>query len=314
MNHITIAQININSLRNKFSFLCEAVGRNIDILLVTETKLDSSFLSAQFQMHGYTTPYRLDRNTNGGGLLLYLREDIPSKKIDNVDFDTGLEAMFIEINIRKIKWLISFSYNPHKADIKNHLKAIGKNLDSQSSKYDNFIALGDFNAEPTEITMSDFMEVYNFINLTKGPTCFKNPNKPYCIDLILTNRKKQFMPSDGVSDFHKMVVTVLKSYFRKREAKMIKYRNNKNFCNDNFRQQLLEELNKSSVSVSNLAKFNACVLEVFNKETPIKKKFIRANEEPFMIRKLKKAIMIRSRLRNTFLKHPTNENKRNYRK
>ena len=118
MNCITIAQININSLRNKFSFLCEAVSVNIDILLVTETKLDSSFPSAQFHMHGYTTRYRLDRSANGGGFLLYVREDIPYKKIDNVDFDTGLEAMLIKINIRKTKWLISCSYNPHKADIK----------------------------------------------------------------------------------------------------------------------------------------------------------------------------------------------------
>ena len=85
MNRITTAQININSLRNKFSFLCEAVRGNIDILLVTEIKLDSSFPCAQFQMHGYTNPYRLDRNANDGGI----REDIPSKKIDNVDFDTG---------------------------------------------------------------------------------------------------------------------------------------------------------------------------------------------------------------------------------
>ena len=76
----------------------------------------------------------------------------------------------------------------------------------------------------------------------------------------------------------------------------------------------MEELNKSFITVSDLAKFNACVLEVFNKEAPIKKKYLRANEAPFMNRKLKKAIIIRSRLRNTFLKHPTNENKKNYRK
>ena len=107
-----------------------------------------------------------------------------------MDFGTGLEAMFIEINIRKIKWLISCSYNLHKADMKNYSKAIGKNLDSKSSKYDTLFALGDFNPEPTEIAMSDFVEVYNFKNLTKRPTCFKNSSKPSCIDLILTNRKK----------------------------------------------------------------------------------------------------------------------------
>ena len=82
-----------------------------------------------------------------------------------------------------------------------------------------------------------------------------------------------------------MVVTVLKSYFSKREAKNIKYRSNKSFCNVSFRQQL-EELNKSFINVSDLAKFNAPVLEVLNKEAPIKKKFIRANEVPFINRKL----------------------------
>ena len=109
--------------------------------------------------------------------------------------------------------------------------------------------------------MNDFMEVFNFKSLTKGPTCFKNtnkrinffknPSKPSCMDLILTNRKKKFMPSAliemGGSDFYKMVVTILKSYFRKTEAKIIKYRSNKNFCNDCFRQQLLEELKKSKI-------------------------------------------------------------------
>ena len=93
--------------------------------------------------------------------------------------------------------------------------------------------------------------------------------------------KKQFMPcaliKKGVSDFHKMIVNVLKSCFRKREAKFIKYRSNKKFCNDSFKQQLLEDLNKSCVSVSDLAKFNACVFEVLHKEALIKKKFIRAN-------------------------------------
>ena len=104
--------------------------------------------------------------------------------------------------------------------------------------------------------MSNFMEVYNFKNLTKGSTCFKNPNKLSCIGFISTNRKKQFMPcaliETGISDFHKMTVTVLRSHFRKREAKIIKYRSNKNFCKDSFRQQLLGELNNSFISVSDL--------------------------------------------------------------
>ena len=63
--------------------------------MVTETKIDSSFPSAQFQMHGYTTPYRLDRNANGGGLLLYVREDIPTKKIYN---ETPIKKKLVRAN------------------------------------------------------------------------------------------------------------------------------------------------------------------------------------------------------------------------
>ena len=74
-NRLIIAQLNINSLRNKFDSLVEILHSNGDILLISETKIDSSFPTAQFKVEGYTT-YRLDRNSNGGGILLYVREDI----------------------------------------------------------------------------------------------------------------------------------------------------------------------------------------------------------------------------------------------
>ena len=72
--------------------------------------------------------------------------------------------MLLEITTRKI--------NPHKADRKIHLIALGKNLDLQTSKYENFIIMGDFNAEPSETALSDFMDIYNLKNLLKHPTCF----------------------------------------------------------------------------------------------------------------------------------------------
>ena len=64
---VVIGQININSLRNKFDCLSSLISGNIDILLITETKLDNSFPEAQFHIEGFASPYRLDRNANGGG-------------------------------------------------------------------------------------------------------------------------------------------------------------------------------------------------------------------------------------------------------
>ena len=55
----------------------ELIKDKIDIFLISETKLDSSFPSGQFVIQSYSTPFRLDRNQNEGGLLLYVREDIP---------------------------------------------------------------------------------------------------------------------------------------------------------------------------------------------------------------------------------------------
>ena len=58
--------------------------------------------------------------------------------------------MFIEINLRKKKWLLCVSCNPHKALIGKHLQAVGKNLDLCSGRYENDIIMGDFNTEPIE--------------------------------------------------------------------------------------------------------------------------------------------------------------------
>ena len=73
-NRLIIAQLNINSLRNKFDSLVRMLHNNPDILLIFESKIDSSFPNAQFQIEDYTT-YRLDTNANGGGIVLYIRED-----------------------------------------------------------------------------------------------------------------------------------------------------------------------------------------------------------------------------------------------
>ena len=140
-NRLIIAQLNNNSLRDKFDSLVRMLHNNLDILLISKTKTDSSFPPAQFQIEGYTT-YRLDGNAIGGGILLYIRKDIPSTLLNS---DMSIESFSIEINIRKKKWLLVCTYNPNKNLISNHLKEIGKKLDNHSSKYNNFILLDDLN-------------------------------------------------------------------------------------------------------------------------------------------------------------------------
>ena len=60
----------------------------------------------------YSEPYRFDRNRNGGGVLIYIREDIPSKLLADYKLTDDTEGIFVELNLRKKKWLLFGSYHP----------------------------------------------------------------------------------------------------------------------------------------------------------------------------------------------------------
>ena len=246
VNKLTFGHLNINSLRNKFDQLTEMVKGFVDIFLISESKLDDSFPEGQFTIDGYHAPFMFDRHGNGGGLLLYVREDIPAKVLHS-DFPAA-ESFYAEIILHKKRWLINCSYNPHKNNICRHLEVVTKTLDSYYSKYENVIFLGDFNAGVLETPMTSFCESYNLKSIIKQPTCFKNPEKPSCIDLILTNRPKSFQSTcvieTGLSDFHRMTVSVLKMHFKKLPPKVITYSNFSNYDYANFTNSLNDVLNE----------------------------------------------------------------------
>lgn len=67
--------------------------------------------------------------------------------------------------------------------------------------------------------MITFWENYKLRDLIKQPNGFKNPENPSCIDLLFTNKplsiKTTFVIKTGLSDFHKMMLAVMKMYFPK---------------------------------------------------------------------------------------------------
>ena len=63
----------------------------VDIVVVTETKLDSTFPTSQFCINCFTKPYRLNRNRNGGRILIYIQENIPNKELKN-HFSNDIEG------------------------------------------------------------------------------------------------------------------------------------------------------------------------------------------------------------------------------
>ena len=297
LNKLIVGHLNINSVRSKFDFLTHQVKGNIDILIISETKLDESFPVGQFLINGYGVPYRLDRDGNGGGILLYIREDTPSKLLS---INRNIEGFFVEINPRnKEKWLLSCSYNPKRAQISNQLAEISKITDLYLTKYDQLFFLGDFNAGLEDTSVKNFCSSYNLTNMNNKPTCFKNPDNPSGIDIILTNCSRSLQNSGvietGLSDFHKLVVTVMKTTFKKSKPKIITYRSCKYFSNDRFREALKQiECNENNCD-SRFGNFISSCNRILDEHAPKKKRYLRGNQSPFMNKTLVKAIMVRSK-------------------
>ena len=167
-NKIVIGTLNINSLASKFEQLREIIGRNLDILTIQETKLDSSFPTQQFTLEGYSEPYRLDKNREGGGVLVYVREDIPSKQLSEHNFNRNVEGLFIEVNFRKTKLLFFGGYRSDHSVYgltkDNYLEQLSFALDTYTT-YDKVLLAGDFNIDDEEEMLQDFLFERNMKNL-----------------------------------------------------------------------------------------------------------------------------------------------------
>ena len=117
-------------------------------MVISETKLDYSFPESQFIIPGYSSTFHLDRDQNGGGIMVFVCEDITTKFLSFED--KPIEALYIEPNIRKNKWFLSCSYNPNKNNSPNHFQRLKNSLDLYSAKYENIILRGDFNLSPVK--------------------------------------------------------------------------------------------------------------------------------------------------------------------
>ena len=82
LNKLVSIHLNISPIRNKFELFPEQVRGNVDVLMVSETEIDDSFPIGNFSIHRFSPQYRLDRDSKVDGIMLYIREDIPSNLLE----------------------------------------------------------------------------------------------------------------------------------------------------------------------------------------------------------------------------------------
>ena len=139
------------------------------------------------------------------------------------------------------------------------------------------------------------------------PPCHENSLNPSCVDLFLTNNvnsfQKTFVSETDLSDFHKLIGTMMKPRIRN------KYRKCKHFNKNKFEKETLNKLFKSNKETFQIDEFKELSITTLNNHAPPKTKFLRVNHTNFVSKELTKAIMLRSKLRNKHLlekcqKHP----------
>ena len=121
--------------------------------------------------------------------MLLFRKDLPVKVLP---VDKGSESCYVEVILKKTKWLINYTYNLTKNNLSSHLESLSRNLGLPTSKFGDILVIGDLNILMENNNTRNFCESYNLKILIKVPTCYKNPEILSCIDLILANKPRNF--------------------------------------------------------------------------------------------------------------------------
>ena len=104
----------------------------------------------QFAIQTYSKPCRFDRIKNEGGAFIYIRENIPSKKLKIQLLQRILKVVLSKLIWLKLTWLFCGCYHSPSQSDQYFFENIGKTLDKYSKHYDKFMLVGHFNVEESE--------------------------------------------------------------------------------------------------------------------------------------------------------------------
>ena len=284
-----IGHLNINSIRNKFEAVkCVLNDGLMDIFALSESKIDESFPNAQFIVNDFSL-HKKDRNRFGGGLLLYMRSDIPHRRRYDLELNSqvshGVEIMIIETRLYKMeKWFVVIIYKPLSVTIKSFENVLTEIFQSLEKESPQWFIMGDTNLDMNyEKTFSDLCVLFNLSNLVDGPTCFKG-DTPSSIDVLLSTEPKRFKQSlnsiCSFSDFHNLTCVATKLHKPHIAPKTIYYRSYKKFDDEIF----LNDVQNIPFCVSDILKMKMiacgvlanCLLISLIKMHPIKRKLLKS--------------------------------------
>ena len=307
---LIFGHLNVNSMKNKMHEIHEILQNDyIDILGLSETKLDESFSNSVFKVQDYTC-HRLDRNIYGGGIMMYVRSSIPHRIRKDLCLMSQVEIIVLETTLRREKMFYILVYKPPRIQNYIFIDHVSSVLDKCLTECRSVYIIGDVNINFQNLpeNVINFLNMYNLKNLVCEPTCFKSVDNPSLIDVILTNTPNRVASHlntcVGISDCHNLVCAATKMFAPKNYKRKIIYRSYKKFDNNTF----VNDLNNVPFDVCNIFDdvndvmwaYNILLNDTVNLHAPIKTRILRKPQLPYMNGELRKAINVKAMLRRKF--------------
>ena len=210
--------------------------------------VQGSFPEGQFHVTNYTY-HRKDHSSNGGGLMMYFRSDIPQRRRYNLEKvldcgESGLQIMIIEtVMNNKERSIYVMGYKPPDVRRSVFIDAFSLMCDLILKESNNVIVLGDYNCNfMSDNALKDICISFDMHNLVSAPTCYKT-SVGTLVDICLVFKPLRFKTTLNLdcwlSDFHKFICVTTKLYFPKRSPRVIQYQSYKNFVDELFINDLL---------------------------------------------------------------------------
>ena len=209
--------LNITSLPKHIDEICVLLAtKNFDILALNETRLDHSIPDDLVNIPYYDI-IRNDRNRNGGGVCIYVRNTISYRNLSHTIPD-NLEAVVVEIHKPNSRpFIVSTIYRPPNSTV----DIFGK-IEYFISKFDcehnEFYLLGDLNCNMLDTSshvtkklnlLLESYQLYQMINQPTRVTQFTSS----LLDICVTSNPEHVILTDvvplGVSD-HNIIYVVRK--------------------------------------------------------------------------------------------------------
>ena len=286
---------------------------SVDYFILSETKIDESFLTAQINVEGYEIRARLDRDKYDEGLIEFVRRGLICKRLRDHQPKHN-ESLYSELTLpTKSRYdLVSTGHQSQvifQCFLKNRQYL---SLSKAILKYENLLNMGDFNIEMKSENLG--YDKINLTNLIKSETCFTKNHE----SLINTpwSFQNTHLSETALSNCHKLITAFLKTNFSRLRPKVLSYRNYKNFDESKFLNDLSKIIitfdNKNPNQDYNVLKNR--FLEVVNVHASLKTKIVRGNDSPFVDKQFQKTIYTRTRFKNKIHKNPSKENKMAYKR